>query len=117
MAAAAATGGGERPVQLVLASRREQHARSSLRRAGAEEHQARGRRSAAPRAAVRNDALAWPRSYTAQVLAKSCKPIPVMITSTVLYSVRYSAREYAAATLIAGAKQRAPGSADMGARS
>ena len=44
-----------------------------------------------------------PRSYTAQVLAKSCKLIPVMLMGTLLHGKRYSALEYAAATLIAGA--------------
>ena len=46
------------------------------------------------------------RSYTAQVLAKSCKLIPVMLMGTLLHGKRYSALEYAAATLIAGASRK-----------
>lgn len=46
-------------------------------------------------------------SYTAQVLAKSCKLIPVMIVGTVLYGKRYSVAEYAAAAMIAGAQWHA----------
>lgn len=41
------------------------------------------------------------RSYTAQVLAKSCKLVPVMIAGTLLHGKRYSGAEYAAALLIA----------------
>jgi len=42
------------------------------------------------------------RSYTAQVLAKSCKLIPVMIARFVMDGKRYSVLEYTAAALIAG---------------
>jgi UDP-galactose transporter B1 len=45
-------------------------------------------------------------SYTAQVLAKSCKLIPVMVVGTVLYGKRYAVTEYLAALLIAGARPR-----------
>lgn len=41
-------------------------------------------------------------SYTAQVLAKSCKTIPVMLTGVVLYGKRYKGVEYLSAVLIAG---------------
>ena len=43
-----------------------------------------------------------PHSYTAQVLAKSCKLIPVMVAGTLLYNKRYSAAEYLTAVLVAG---------------
>lgn len=42
-------------------------------------------------------------SYTAQVLAKSCKLIPVMVVGQLLHGKRYSSAEYLAALLIAGA--------------
>lgn len=39
-------------------------------------------------------------SYPAQVLAKSCKMVPVMIMGTVLHSKRYSALEYLCMSMI-----------------
>jgi UDP-galactose transporter B1 len=39
-------------------------------------------------------------SYPAQVLAKSCKMVPVMIMGTVLHNKRYSALEYMCMTMI-----------------
>lgn len=41
-------------------------------------------------------------SYPAQVLAKSCKMIPVMLMGTLLYGKRYSMFEYLCVSLIAG---------------
>ncbi|KAK3258461.1 hypothetical protein CYMTET_32492 [Cymbomonas tetramitiformis] len=41
-------------------------------------------------------------SYPAQVLAKSCKMIPVMIVGTILHRKRYSLTEYLCAFFIAG---------------
>jgi solute carrier family 35 (UDP-galactose transporter), member B1 len=42
------------------------------------------------------------RSYTAQVLAKSCKLIPVMLAGSILYGKRYSVAEYVTALFVAG---------------
>lgn len=41
-------------------------------------------------------------SYPAQVLAKSCKSVPIMLTGSVLYKKRYSAVEYGSVLAIAG---------------
>jgi UDP-galactose transporter B1 len=41
-------------------------------------------------------------SYPAQVLAKSCKSVPIMLTGRVLYRKRYSMLEYASVIAIAG---------------
>ena len=57
------------------------------------------RRAFMPRLTART---ARPRSYTAQVLAKSCKLIPVMLARFVMDGKRYSALEFTAAALIAG---------------
>lgn len=39
-------------------------------------------------------------SYSAQVLAKSCKMVPVMLMSTLVYGKRYSALEYVCMSLV-----------------
>jgi solute carrier family 35 (UDP-galactose transporter), member B1 len=41
-------------------------------------------------------------SYPAQVLAKSCKSVPIMLTGSLLYRKRYSFMEYASIIAIAG---------------
>lgn len=49
-----------------------------------------------------------PRSYTAQVLAKSCKTIPVMLAGVFLHGKRYKSLEYLSAVLIAGTPAAPP---------
>jgi len=101
VAARAACAGRQRAGTALLAGRAEQYGGPCVRGAGAQKHQARVRR-ASPSALFSHRSPFAVRSYTAQVLAKSCKLIPVMFARFVLDGKRYSALEYTAATLIAG---------------
>lgn len=101
VAARAACAGRQRAGTALLAGRAEQHGGARVRGAGAQKHQARVRR-ASPSALFSHRSPFAVRSYTAQVLAKSCKLIPVMFARFVLDGKRYSALEYTAAALIAG---------------
>jgi hypothetical protein len=110
VAAGAAAREGLRILPPLLEGCHQQHAGPDVRRESAEKHQARNAEGACarglplPRRAA--DSQRGHASYTAQVLAKSCKLIPVMLMGTVLYGKRYAVTEYLAALLIAGACQR-----------
>ena len=101
VAACAARPGRQRTRLAVLASRAQQHDWARVWGAGTQKHQARLWRAASWCSGLNTLPLAT-RSYTAQVLAKSCKLIPVMIARFVMDGKRYSVLEYSAAALIAG---------------
>ena len=99
VAACAAGSSWQRTWLAVLASRAHQHGWARVWGAGTQKYQARLRHAAL---VLRSQQLHAARSYTAQVLAKSCKLIPVMIARFVMDGKRYSVLEYTAAALIAG---------------